>query len=473
MADRAILNELTAVSPIDGRYRKKIEGLAPYMSEYALIKARVQVEVAYLVALSEHPNIPVREFTPDEMKTFATLHDLSIESAGLIKQIETKGYLDIKKTNHDVAAVVAYLRRILKDTSLADVVEWIHFGLTSEDINNLAYAVILRGAVTQVLAPALMQIGNVVDEMSNKYAHLPMLSRTHGQPATPTTLGKELRVFVVRLAGQLLQLNRFKLTVKLNGASGNYCAHVAGLPKVDWLGFTERLVKTFNRNLGEDEIRMPFTPNFFTTQIEPHDTYAELFGIIMRINVVLVGFCQDLWRYISDDWLMQTPIEGEVGSSAMPQKVNPIDFENAEGNLLIADALMELFCRKLPISRLQRDLSDSTVERSFGTMFGHCLVAYKAISAGLGKISANPHKIAQALRGHPEVVAEGIQTILRREGVSGSYDLLKEMTRGKAVTAEGLREFIISLKMSSEVEEELLALTPDKYIGLAAGLATS
>jgi adenylosuccinate lyase len=438
------------------------------MSEYGLIKARVAVSLDYLIALSEHPEIPVRAFTPTEMKLLAETKKVSLENAGIIKDIELRGYKDIKATNHDVVAVVLYLRMILKGTSLADVVEWLHFGLTSEDNNNLAYALMLERAV-YVLLDKVEVITDLLHEGAQVNAVVPMLSRTHGQPATPTTFGKECNIFVKRIENELETLNRFKLRVKLNGASGNYAAHYAAFPTVDWIQFTVDFVGKMNAQL--DGTSFFFEPNLVTAQIEPHDTYAELFQTFIRINNILVDFCQDVWRYVSDEWLTQRAVEGEVGSSAMPQKVNPIDFENAEGNLLGANALFEFFARKLPISRLQRDLSDSTVERGFGTAFGLSLVAYSSIEKGLGKISVNYKKIAEALEAHPEVIAEGVQTILRREGVSGGYDILKAATRGKSVSLEELHRLIESLDIPTKAREELLALRPTNYIGLAEVLA--
>ena len=464
------LNPLTAVGAIDGRYRDKIAKLAAFFSEFALIKARLEVSVEYFLFLTEDLKLRGSEKAP--WGKASNLHaDFTLADAAVIKKIETQDWDGIPRTNHDVVAVLEWLRRRLASLGFPPkLIEWVHFGLTSEDVNNLAYGLLLRRGIREVLIPSLEKLIEKIEGQATRYAGLPMLARTHGQPASPTTLGKELRVFSQRMSGQLGNLDDFRLTVKLNGASGNHSAHLAAFPEVDWVAFANRFVDSFNTSPATGE-GLEFEPNSWTTQIEPHDTYAELFGIFMRINVILVDFAQDLWRYISDDWLVQTPVAGEVGSSAMPHKVNPIDFENAEGNLLMANALMELFCRKLPISRLQRDLSDSTVERNFGAAFAHCLVAYEALAKGLGKVSANEQKIAQALADHPEVVAEGIQTILRRSGLAGSYNLLKDMTRGKSATAQELARFIDSLDIPAKLKQELHALTPATYIGLASKIA--
>ena len=467
------IDPLLALSAIDGRYRRTAAKLAPYLSEYALIVYRVEMQTEYLIALSEGDDVPLRTFTREEKARLRDLQQLSLEDAGIIKDIEVRGYAGIPKTNHDVVAVIMWLREKLRETSLADVSEWVHFGLTSEDCNNIAYALMLRAAVRQVLHPAMVEVLREFERFANQYANLPMLARTHGQAATPTTLGKEFRVWRDRLGRQLKQLEGFKILVKLNGASGNYCAHVAALPEIDWQDFSRYFATSFNDGDGAESLPLRFQFNPLTTQIEPHDTYAELFGIIARFNTILVDACQDIWRYVSDDWLVQKAEAGEVGSSAMPQKVNPINFENAEGNLQFANAMLEFFVRKLPISRLQRDLSDSTVERDFGLAFGHCLKAYEEVKSGFGKISANEKKIVETLAGHPEVLAEAYQTILRRAGIPDAYNTLKEITRGKPVTYEDLGTFIHSVGIPEEIRKELSALTPETYIGLASRLAQS
>lgn len=462
------MDTLLALSPVDGRYQETCRVLTPYLSEYALIKYRAVVMIEHLIALSEHPQIPVRAFSQSAKLEMRKLSNMSLEQAKVIKLIETKGWKHIPRTNHDVKAVELWLRGVFKRTLYEDIIEWLHFGRTSEDVNNIAYGLMLREAVRKVLLPTIAEVASRINDMAKRHAETPMLARTHGQPATPTTLGKELNVFSQRLMRQIDQLKHFHLLVKVNGASGNYCADVAALPHIEWLQFSRDFVRTLNEDEGG---ALQFECNFVTTQIEPHDTYAELFAIFMRVNTILVGFCQDIWRYVSDEWLVQKPAEGEIGSSTMPHKVNPIEFENAEANLPVANALMECFCRKLPISRLQRDLSDSSVERNFGVAFGHSLIAYTAVLRGLGKISANEQKLRDALDARPEVLAEAIQTILRREGVSEGYNLLKDLSRGKAVSAVDLLAFIQSLPVSEAVKQELLLLKPSTYIGLAPMLA--
>jgi len=463
------LNPINALGPLDGRYRRHMGDLRAIFSERGLIEDRLRVEGEYIIFLSEHPEIGVREFTNREKGDIRELYDstLSPEAAGLVKAIETKGYKDIPATNHDVKAVEYFLKDVLKGTTLEDSLEWIHFGLTSEDINNLAYAVMLGHAANRVMIPAALTVASALNQLAGRYAATSMLARTHGQPASPSTFGKECRVFASRLEKQVNQLATYKISVKINGASGNYNAHHAAYKDVNWLQFSKDFIARL-----EARTKLKFDTNLITTQIDPHDTYAEYFDIIKRLNTILIDFDQDMWRYISDAWVTQEPVEGEVGSSTMPNKINPIDLENSEGNLGIANAFCEFFARKLPISRLQRDLSDSTVERNFGVALGHSLLGYKSTLRNLGKISLNERKVAEALESHPEVLAEAIQTILRREGIATPYEKLKELTRGKQVTLEDIRRFILDLEdISDEVREELLQLTPENYTGLAEKIA--
>tara|TARA_Y100000310_G_C20676203_1_gene813194 strand:+ start:1125 stop:2549 length:1425 start_codon:yes stop_codon:yes gene_type:complete len=460
---------LDAISPIDGRYRRTTDPLADFFSENALMKYRVEVEAVYLLVLSEHPGIGVREFSSDERSLVAELHDsFDTMDAQFIKAIETKKHgvttiNDGKPTYHDVKAVEYFMKHKLAGTSLEDSLEWIHFGLTSEDVNNLAYGMMLSDGFAHVLEPEVREIARVLRLNAENYAHVPLLARTHGQSASPTTFGKEFAVFSSRVDRQLAQIGREGIQVKLNGATGNYNAHHAAYPDVDWVQFSKDFIDRLS--YGREIL---LVPNLVTTQIEPHDTYAELFAPVMRLNNVLVDLSQDLWRYISDDWIVQEK-EG-VGSSTMPHKVNPINFENAEGNLLLANTLFEFFSRKLPISRLQRDLSDSTVERNFGVAAGHSLIGYRSLLKGLGKIKVNETKVAQVLEDNPKVVAEGIQTILRREGFSGAYEAVKAFTQGEKITLDGLYDFVRGLHLDSAVEKELLDLTPANYTGLAAAL---
>lgn len=462
-----MLTPLTALSAIDGRYARTAAKLSPYFSECALIRYRVAMQVEYLIHFA--PVACGRTLSQGNKLELRKLASLSEEDAQIIKDIETKGWGDIKATNHDVVAALTWLRQQVKGSPLTDLATWVHFGLTSEDCNNVAYACMLRDGICDVLYPEMLNLMQKIELLAVKYARISMLARTHGQPATPTTLGKEFRVFSSRLRLQLDRLRNFKLLVKLNGASGNYAAHVAAFPAIDWPAFSNEFVMSHN-----DDYDGPacFVHNPITTQIEPHDTYAELFGIIMQFNTILVGFCQDMWRYISDEYLVQKAVAGEVGSSAMPHKVNPIDFENAEGNLLFANAILGFFAQKLPISRLQRDLTDSTVERNFGLALGHCLHGYLSLNKGLGKISANEKHIREHLLAHPEVLAEAYQTILRRAGVPDAYNKLKDITRGQEITFGHLQEFVRLAEISEQIRSELAVLTPETYIGLAAELAS-
>lgn len=340
--------------------------------------------------------------------------------------------------------------------------------MTSEDVNNLAYGLMLSNGVGEIVLPSVQRLYETIEELAQRYKDVPMLARTHGQPASPTTFGKEFKVFASRMKRQLDQLAGFKILVKLNGATGNYDAHRASYPKVDWIEFTRDFVERFN-----ERRRIRLEPNFVTTQIEPHDTYAELFDNLRRLNTIVIGFDQDMWRYISDDWVKQKPVEGEIGSSTMPHKVNPIDFENSEGNLGIANALFGYFSSKLPVSRLQRDLSDSTVERNFGVALGHSLIGYKSAQKGLSKIEVNEHKVAEELENHPEVISEAIQTLLRREGAEMPYEQLHELTRGRKITMDDFRTFIDGLNVSEEVKKELRQITPMNYTGIAGLLVES
>lgn len=461
------LEPLTAVSAIDGRYRSIGAELGEQFSEYGLIRARLLVECEYLIALSE-VNVGMRVLSAEEKVLLQQLPLISTEDAQIIKSIEKEGYDGIPATNHDVKAIEYFIKKKLAGTSLKDISEWTHFGLTSEDVNSIAYGVMLRSALQMVVVPALNEITTALGALAKEHASTPMLARTHGQSATPTTFGKEMRVFETRLLRQVEQLRARTILVKFGGASGNWNAHAVALPDTDWLKFAENFVARFNAGY---KISLELNP--VTTQIEPHDTYAELFDNLRRVNTILTDLSQDMWRYVSDGWITQNPKEGEVGSSAMPHKVNPIDFENAEGNFGVANALFEHFSRKLPISRLQRDLSDSTVERVFGTAFAHALVGYRSLVRGLGKISVNASAMLEELQRHPEVIAEAIQTVLRKEGVEVPYEKLKELTRGKRVTLEDFAQFIDGLPVDEKVKTRLKALRPENYIGLSEDIAKS
>ncbi len=460
-----MLDPLDALCPLDGRYAATGEPLRGFFGEGALMRYRVLVECEYLIALAEHPETNLRAFSALEKEVLRKIPELSYEDRQIIKAIEKDGYKTIKPTNHDVKAVEYFIKDRLQGTSLADCSEWVHFALTSEDVNNIAYALMLSDGIENVMLPTLNTLVAATKTFGHQYKMVSMLARTHGQPASPTTMGKEFAVFASRLERQLEQLVHFELQTKLNGATGNYNAHTAAYPHVDWLQFSRDFIKGFNNNR-----MIKLKPNLITTQIESHDTYAELFDLFRRINTIILDFNQDIWRYISDEWIVQRPKEGEVGSSTMPHKINPIDFENSEGNLGVANALFQYFSTKLPVSRLQRDLSDSTVERNFGVALGYSLVGYNSTLRGLKKININEQKITEALEQHPEVISEGLQTILRRDGYPMPYEQLKQLTRGKKVTLADIHAFVDTLHIPESLKTELKQLTPTNYTGLAAKL---
>jgi len=445
---------LTAISPLDGRYHPKVQALGDYFSEFALNRYRVMVEVEVFTALLGAVHQDLNRFGPDAFAKLRKLYeDFDAVDAEEIKQIE-------RQTNHDMKAVEYYLKaRIREIPSLASEVEFVHFGLTSEDVSNLAYACMLRDATHDVMLPAILDVVQGIRDLASRNKAVPMLSRTHGQSATPTTLGKEMAVFAHRLLPELSALHRFQMTGKLNGATGTFGALATAYPDVDWIAFSEQLIR-----------RLQLVPNMLTTQIEPHDRIAALCDHFRRINHVLLDFDQDMWRYVSDGYLKQRAIAGEIGSSAMPHKVNPIDFENSEGNLGMANALFVFFGEKLTKSRLQRDLSDSTVLRNLGVAFGHALLAYKSAAQGLRRVEADVERMREDLDAHPEVLAEAYQTILRAKGHAMPYEALKELTRGRQVTLEALHDFVRGLDVDAETRERLLALTPSGYIGLAVEL---
>ncbi|PDW03213.1 adenylosuccinate lyase [Candidatus Viridilinea mediisalina] len=449
------MQRLGAIAPLDGRYRADLAPLASYFSEAALFRYRVQVEIEYLIFLSRAQKVEfVPAFDPNQQAALRALYrQFSDDDALAIAAWD-------RKVNHDVKAVEYWLREQLDRLGMGAWKEAVHFALTSEDVNNLAYGLLVREARDQVLLPALAHILERLRELADAEAESAMLARTHGQAATPTTFGKELNVFFMRLRRANEAILEVRLTGKLNGATGTFAAQVAALPEVDWITFS----RAFVRSLDLD-------PVLLTTQIEPHDSLATLCDALKRANSILLDLCQDLWRYISDGYLSQAPRPGEVGSSTMPHKVNPIDFENAEGNLGLAVALLEHFSRKLPISRLQRDLSDSTVLRNLGVAFGYTLLGYQRTLRGLGKIAVRSERLYAELVAHPEVLAEAVQTILRREGVAEPYELLKTLTRGRELSLELLHQFIEALDIATEVKAELRALSPTAYSGLAARLA--
>ncbi|MBV2209807.1 MAG: adenylosuccinate lyase [Thermomonas sp.] len=452
---------LTALSPLDGRYAGKVNALRPIFSEYGLIKARVKVEVEWLLALASEPGIT--ELAPFSAAASARLRQLadgfSVEDAARVKEIESGP----KGTNHDVKAVEYFIKERLKaDDELRPALEFVHFACTSEDINNLSYGLMLSAARRDVVLPAYQSIANSLRQLAHAQAAQPMLSRTHGQTASPTTLGKEIANVVARLERQIRQIAAVEITGKINGAVGNYNAHIISYPNVNWPAFAQKFVES----LG-----LIFNP--FTTQIEPHDNVAEIGDAARRANTVLVDFSRDVWGYISLGYFKQKLKEGEVGSSTMPHKVNPIDFENAEGNFGLANALFEHFSAKLPISRWQRDLTDSTVLRALGTAFGHSQVALESLAKGIGKLEVNPQRLNDDLDAAWEVLAEAVQTVMRRYGLPNPYEQLKALTRGHGITADSMHAFIEALELPEDAKQRLRVLTPGSYIGLAESLARS
>jgi len=450
------LSALTALSPTDGRYASKTAALRPWFSEYGLIYHRVLVEIRWLQMLASHPQISeVPAFSTDTNAFLESiLSNFSETDALRVKTIE-------RTTNHDVKAVEYYLKeKIAGQTELEAVSEFIHFACTSEDINNLSHALMLKGGMEQVIQPELAATVGAIRQLAHDYAEIPLLSRTHGQPATPTTLGKEMANTAYRLQRQQQQILATQYFGKINGAVGNYNAHLSAYPDIDWQATAEQFVTS----LG-------LTWNPYTTQIEPHDYIAETFDAVVRFNTILIDFCRDVWSYISLGHFKQKVIAGEVGSSTMPHKVNPIDFENAEGNLGIANALMTHLAQKLPISRWQRDLTDSTVLRTLGVGLGHSLIAYQSALKGISKLEVNVASTAADLDANWEVLAEPIQTVMRRYGIEQPYEKLKALTRGQRITPEGLREFVNTLDMPQEAKDALIAMTPATYIGNAIAQA--
>ena len=446
------LSALTALSPVDGRYGTKAAALRPMFSEYGLIRQRVIVEIRWLQQLANVPAIkevpPFSNAANDFLETL--INNFSEADAERVKTIEAT-------TNHDVKAVEYFLKeRIAEQAELHAVSEFIHFACTSEDINNLSHALMLREALTDVMLPMMQQLSDAVKALAFEHKAVPMMARTHGQPATPTTMGKEMANVYVRLERQLQQISAVPLLGKINGAVGNYNAHLAAYPNVDW----HQVAEQFVTSLG-------LSWNAYTTQIEPHDYIAELFDAVARFNTIVVDFNRDVWGYIALNHFKQRTIAGEVGSSTMPHKVNPIDFENSEGNLGIANAIMQHLASKLPISRWQRDLTDSTVLRNLGVGFAYALIAYQATLKGISKLEVNADNLARELDQNWELLAEPIQTVMRRYGIEKPYEKLKELTRGKRVNQAAMAEFIDSLALPNDVKTELKMLTPASYIGRA------
>ncbi|SFW11371.1 adenylosuccinate lyase [Sinomicrobium oceani] len=445
------LTELNAISPIDGRYRSKTHELAPFFSEEALIRYRVRVEIEYFIALC---NVPLPQLSTFDKSTFGDLRTIyeafSSEDALAIKEIE-------KTTNHDVKAVEYFIKQKFDTLGLSDYKEFIHFGLTSQDINNTSIPLSLKEAVSEVYIPYLTQLIEKLAELASEWTDIPMLARTHGQPASPTRLGKEIQVFITRVEEQLAVLKTIPYAAKFGGATGNYNAHHVAYPETDWKAFGTHFV----------EEMLGLSHSFPTTQIEHYDHMAALFDALKRINTILIDLDRDIWTYISMDYFKQKIKEGEVGSSAMPHKVNPIDFENSEGNLGIANAIFEHLSAKLPLSRLQRDLTDSTVLRNIGVPFGHTIIGFLSTLKGLHKLLLNKDKFAEDLENNWAVVAEAIQTILRREAYPNPYEALKGLTRtNEKINRQSIAKFIDTLEVSDAIKSELKNITPSNYTGL-------
>ena len=442
------LHQLTAISPIDGRYRSQLQHLDEYFSEYALIKYRVMVEVEYFLFLGEKKFFKVPALVKSHLQNAAA--NFSIENAATIKETE-------KITNHDVKAVEYFLKAELDKCNAAHLKEWIHFGLTSQDINNTAIPLSWKHAMEHDYLPSIINLQHQLLQMAKDWKNIPMLARTHGQAASPTRLGKEIMVYVERLENQIQLFSYIPFMAKFGGATGNFNAHHVAYPKYDWVKFANQFT----------EEKLGLQRQQYTTQIEHYDTLAAHFDAIKRINTILIDFCRDIWTYVSTDYFKQKTKKGEIGSSAMPHKVNPIDFENAEGNLGIANALLEHLSAKLPLSRLQRDLTDSTVLRNIGVPIAHTILSFKSIEKGLGKLVLNEIKLKSDLDNNWAVVAEAIQTVLRRENYPQPYEALKELTRGKnAIDKKAIHEFISKLKISAALKAELKNISPYNYTGI-------
>lgn len=451
------------LNPLDGRYKKNTQPLSALIGEDSLILNRIKAECLYLAALGD---LGVFKLQSTDKKKILSFAQAPQEAAEIVKQIETVGYKGLKPTRHDVKAVEYYLRDIFAQNGLNHLSCWLHFALTSEDINSLSYALMIRDSVEKVLLPNLNELLLKLREFAKQYASSVLLARTHGQAAVPTTFGKEFKVFEYRLSRQIKQLEKQQISCKFSGAVGCYNAHSAAFGEINWQSFSKNFIADFNKGHKSKIFLWEVS-----TQIDPHDSYAELFDNLRRINMILIDFAQDIWRYISDGLIKQHTVKGEVGSSTMPQKVNPIDFEQAEGNLGLANSLFNFFSGKLTVSRLQRDLSDSTVLRNIGTAFGYSLTAYQSLLKGLSRIEPDTQAALEQVRQHPEVLAEAIQTILRAYGIENAYEQLKDFTRGKKISQGDIQEFIKSLELTEQQKNKLLKLKAEDYIGASAKMA--
>ena len=446
----SVANSFNALSPLDGRYANSTKDLSTYFSESALMQYRLKVEIEYIIALGSEKSI--KELPPfsknDQTRLRKIYHSFNTACAEKVKEIEST-------TNHDVKAIEYYIQGKTKKT----LHPWIHFALTSEDVNNLSYSLMWKEGLNQIYLPTLQSINKELKKLARKYKNASMLALTHGQPATPTTFGKELAVFCARLDRQISQIKTHKLLGKFSGATGTWSAHMTAYPKTNWTGFASKFINS----LGLE-------PNLVTTQIEPHDSLAESYRQVVLVNSILTDLCRDMWSYISRGILGQKKVAGEIGSSTMPHKINPIQFENAEGNMGIANSLLNHLALKLPISRMQRDLTDSTALRNHGVALGHSYLALQNILKGLNRITINKTQMVKELENHWEVLAEAIQTILRKSAKHDAYEKLKELTRGQSINAESIAEFVLELNISNEDKQTLISLTPAGYIGLAPKL---
>ncbi|MBP7796546.1 MAG: adenylosuccinate lyase [Elusimicrobiales bacterium] len=462
------MEKLYAISPLDGRYHSKVEPLRDYFSESALINHRIMVECEYFIFLISYlksKGYPLKQLSKKETEYIREIYNLKDKNAFEVKKIEFQGDGKIKPTNHDVKAVEYYLKKTFEN-KIKNNLELIHFGLTSEDTNNIAYSLMISGFIMDVFLKETEKILKILMEFSLKHASSVFPARTHGQIASPTTFGKEMRNFYERIKRQNDFIKDHRIMVKLNGAVGNYNSFVSAFPDIDWTDFSSRFIKHINTQFNYNlEI------NLYTTQIESHDSWIELFDRVRHLNSILIGLCQDIWRYISDDLIILRPVDGEIGSSTMPHKINPINFENSEGNLQFANSMLEFFSSKFSVSRLQRDLTDSTVERNIGVAFGHSILAYNSFITGMSKITLNELMAARIVDEHPEVYAEAIQTILRKYGIKNAYEMMKDLTRGHRITKKEIENFIDRLQINEKIKKEIQKAVSLPYTGIASMLA--
>lgn len=453
------------LNPLDSRYKTSTSPLVPFFSEFAFFKYRVFVEIEYLIYFLSVTDLS-RDLKKSNTELLREIQNVTIADFKLFRKIEKQGYKKIKATNHDVKAIEYFIKEKLHRVKLGSISQYVHFALTSDDTNNLAYALMISDCMEKVIIPEIENINSEILKLSEKYSKSVLLAKTHGQPATPSTFGKEMNVYANRLRRKLRDLKTMSIGAKLNGATGTYAAHYVSFPNVNWVKFTKELIQELNLNR-----KVKLKATIITTQIEPHDSLVELFDHIRHINNILIGFDQDIWNYISNRLIIQKIVSGEVGSSTMPHKVNPIDFENSEGNLGISNSLLIFLSNKLPITRLQRDLSDSTVMRNIGTSFGYSLVGYKSLLKGLGKISFNEERAQQEINEHPEILAEAIQVVLKKEGIKNGYEIMKDLSQNTNFDMDKVIILLESAKVNKTTIDYIKNLKPSEYIGIASKLA--